>query len=883
MKAEDGDSMERGNGVDRAQIAEAIRQAEEAEAARVGPDGAGDGLPPGGTFPGYDVVREIHRGGQGVVYLAIQRTTKRKVAIKVLHDGPFLGSAGRARFEREVQILGQLHHPNIVAIHDSGVTASGSFFYVMEYISGRPLDAVLAESGARPIGETLRLFQTICDAVAAAHLRGVIHRDLKPANIRIDARGEPVLVDFGLAKIAAPDVTEESRVRPMTTTGQFVGSLPWASPEQAEGNGEKIDLRTDVYSLGVILYQMLTGGRFPYQVIGNIRDVLDNILRTEPARPSTIRRKIDDEVETIVLKCLSKDRERRYQSAGELARDVGHYLSGAPIEAKRDSGWYVLTKTLRRYRVRAGVAATMLLMLVVFAAGMTVMYVRATDAERRASLHAAREAVERARAEGNLAAVRRMARTMMDDFYESVSMLRGGTEPQRMVVEQAARYLEDLEAQGSEDPAYLIDLSLAQIRMGELLGGDRLHRLGDTAGAAARYEDAQRTLERAGTIAGVDRGALAGARARREAGAAWIAHQQRRYGDARGLYEGSLMLYDEAIGLAMGEERGRLRDARARVLVSLGDTLQRLAQESMDPAEGAQYLELALARYEESSAHWRGRIEEGRSDREAARELGVAMDHRAAAIIEVAGSLRRRGARLAEEAGAEAASPILDAAMATLMRARVGVVESRGEFERLSLEQPGNAELRRDLAVALHRLGMTYADEATLHSMRRSAPEGAVVGARERALDAYMEALAIHEELATADPSNLEAQRDLAMILNKVGNERRDLGFVPEAERTFERSLALRREIALSDPSPRHTRDLAVGWIKMGEVLRVRADSEPDAGAQRALLERAREHFGEGRVALGTLVESGLMRGDAPEIRQLEAAISGLEGLISGL
>ena len=141
-----------------------------------------------------------------------------------------------------------------------------------------------------------------------------------------------------------PGGSEEPGPEVVTQTGQFIGSLPWASPEQAEGLHEQVDLRTDVYSLGVNLYQMLTG-QFPYSVSGRMRDVLDNILRVDPAPPRRLRRAIDDEVETIVLKCLQKDRERRYQTAGELARDIEHYLAGELIEAKRDSGWYLLRKT----------------------------------------------------------------------------------------------------------------------------------------------------------------------------------------------------------------------------------------------------------------------------------------------------------------------------------------------------------------------------------------------------------------------------------------------------------------------------------------------------------------------------------------------------------
>lgn len=329
--------------------------------------------PPPDSFAGYQILKEIHHGGQGVVYQAVQKSTNRKVAIKVMKEGPFAGSADRARFDREVQVLGQLNHPSIVTIHDTGV-AAGSHFFVMDYVRGQPLDVYMA-SGERSIDETLRLFAEICDAVNAAHLRGVIHRDLKPGNIRIDPDGRPHILDFGLAKVA----TTEAEAAAMTMTGQFVGSLPWASPEQAEGSPGRIDVRTDVYSLGVVAYQMLTG-KFPYEVIGNMRDVLDRIMRAEPARPSTVRRQINDEVETIILKCLGKERERRYQTAGELARDVRHYLAGEPLEAKRDSGWYVLRKVLGRHKVTVGVAAAFSVLL-----GFSVVITGKYYAEREAN------------------------------------------------------------------------------------------------------------------------------------------------------------------------------------------------------------------------------------------------------------------------------------------------------------------------------------------------------------------------------------------------------------------------------------------------------------------------------------------------------------------
>lgn len=333
------------------------------------------------VVPGYRVLGEIHRGGQGVVYRAVQERTKRVVALKVLHGGPLAGPRERLRFEREVQLLASLDHPGIVTVHDTG-EADGGFYLVMDHIAGLPLDRYVA-ARRPPLRELLTLFARICDAVHAAHLHGVIHRDLKPSNIRVDDDGAPHVLDFGLAKTTLrgdADVTE---------TGQFVGSLPYASPEQAAGHAT-IDIRTDVYSLGVVLHVLLTG-ELPIDVSGSLEAVLDRIARVEPTPPDRHRPDIDDDVSTITVRCLAKDRERRYQSAGELARDVRRYLDGLPIEAKRDSAWYVAEMVVARHKVPIVVAV---LFLVVLTAGFLVSFVqwhraeqeaeRARGAERRA-------------------------------------------------------------------------------------------------------------------------------------------------------------------------------------------------------------------------------------------------------------------------------------------------------------------------------------------------------------------------------------------------------------------------------------------------------------------------------------------------------------------
>ncbi|MBZ0171528.1 MAG: serine/threonine protein kinase, partial [Phycisphaerales bacterium] len=450
---------------DRALILEAFEQADRA----VGSDHPGadehDRSPdlPEGLFPGYEILREIHRGGQGVVYKATQRSTKQTVAIKLMHGRAAIDTSGRSRFEREVHVLGRLDHPGIVNVHDSGVTTDGGLYYVMDYVGGKPLDAIVREwrsraeriragsstsrassrssaLGASELRDRLALFAKVCEGVNAAHLNGVIHRDLKPANVRLDTRGEPVVVDFGLAKVSDSGVTTGGGAREMTTTGQFIGSMPWSSPEQAEGAHDSVDTRSDVYSLGVILYQIITGGRFPYVVIGTMREVMHNIVNSEPERPSLIDRGINDEVETITLKALAKERERRYQTAGELARDVRRYLAGEPIEAKRDSGWYVLSKTLSRHKLPVGFIAGIALLTLAFTVALIGKYTEANELRGLAVQEAAvaglaeqQAKIERDRAEANFDAVRDLARTFMFDFHDEIEHLRGATEARTLV------------------------------------------------------------------------------------------------------------------------------------------------------------------------------------------------------------------------------------------------------------------------------------------------------------------------------------------------------------------------------------------------------------------------------------------------------------------
>lgn len=337
------------------------------------------------AIEGYRDLVEIGRGGQGAVYRGVQESTSRVVAIKVLLEGTFAADAIRGRFEREIRLIAELHHPCIVQIYDSGIMDDGRLFYSMEYIDGQPFNAFARslDKDSKGRRKLLEIFAATCDAVSHAHHRGVIHRDLKPSNIRVDENGVPHVLDFGLAKPSQDTVLAGDHATELSITGQFIGSLPWVSPEQASGSGNGADVRADIYALGMILFNALTD-EFPYKTSGVLREVLDAIALTEPTRPSLINRSIDNDLETILLRCLAKDPMRRYQSASELAREIRRLLAGEPIEAKRDSAVYVFRKTIARHRAATATSLFIGIALILFGITMTVLYNRAMSAEHLA-------------------------------------------------------------------------------------------------------------------------------------------------------------------------------------------------------------------------------------------------------------------------------------------------------------------------------------------------------------------------------------------------------------------------------------------------------------------------------------------------------------------
>ena len=831
------------------------------------------------TIPGYEIVRELHRGGQGVVFQAVQRSTKRKVALKVLYDNPLEGSKGRARFEREVEVLSQLDHPNIVGVLDSG-EADGSFWYAMDYISGVTLRELIDRTRDTPmaISDALALFAKVCDAVNAAHLAGVIHRDLKPSNVIVDGRGEPHIVDFGLAKVGVGSVTHTSKVELMTVTGQFIGSLPWASPEQAEGRSNALDVRTDVYSLGVMLYQLLTGGRFPYEVIGHMKDVLDNILRRAPDRPSTVRRQIRDEVETIVLKALSKERERRYQTAGELGRDLQRYLAGEPIEAKRDSGWYVVRTTVRRYRVPAAIGGGLIAATVVVAVVMSVLWSRAKDAEARAeaALVAERTALEETReAYEN---VREMATSLVFEFGDEVRDLRGGTEAHRLVVERGQEHLATLRGRldgAEEDAAYLLELADAHDRLGDLAsgpGGQRLHR----SDVAREAYEAARAIREDLRDRREDDPELTWALARSRAALAWLARLDDDDAAAMDGYLAAIDLADRAIGLVEPTRDGAaglkldIAHDRARWLLLAGDMEERALLAAAQRMDGETAADRAQDFYRRARSAWDGSARDADADDERRRraEAGVASAQRSSAELSV---LRGRLAMGRVDDEGEAA---LSEAVERFLAGRDAARAAAARFAALAEGQPERAEWRREWWRCLHAAG----DGA----MRGAEAAGRLGDAARRteldseALELFEAALSIAEGLSREDGSNREAARDVARVLNKVARQQLALGRHDDALRGFERSLAIRREVEAGDPVPDHTIDVAVALFRLGDFFERHAEAEPAARSER--LERSVEYFARALATMRRLADAGALGQDDRRLASMARAVERVRG-----
>ncbi|HEY7090093.1 MAG TPA: tetratricopeptide repeat protein [Tepidisphaeraceae bacterium] len=340
------------------------------------------------NIPRYRILRLLGTGGMGAVYQAEQQQPHRTVALKVIKPGIVTAELLR-RFGHETEVLGRLQHPGIAQIYDAGTVqadAGPQAYFAMELVRGEagvraPSIVEFADRKKLTPQQRLELLAKVADAVHYAHQKGVIHRDLKPANILVDEQGQPKILDFGVARVTDADV---KNVTVQTDVGQIIGTLPYMSPEQAGGDPAQLDTRSDVYSLGIVAYELLAG-KLPYELKTlMIHEAVRVIREEEPSRLSAVSKTYRGDIETIVAKALAKEKERRYQSAAELAADARRYLADEPIMARPPSARYQLGKFARRNKALVGGVAAVLAVLVAGVVVSSLLAVRARRAETRA-------------------------------------------------------------------------------------------------------------------------------------------------------------------------------------------------------------------------------------------------------------------------------------------------------------------------------------------------------------------------------------------------------------------------------------------------------------------------------------------------------------------
>ncbi|MBS1850282.1 MAG: protein kinase [Acidobacteria bacterium] len=788
----------------------------------------------------YQAVSKVGEGGMGAVYRAVRVDDHylKHVAIKLVRSGFATGLYLR-RFKNERQIMASLEHPNIARLLDGGATETGLPYLVMEYIEGQPIDEY-CDTHRLNLQERLQLFVQVCSAVQYAHQNLIIHRDLKPGNILVTADGTPKLLDFGIAKLLAPELFFQT-VDP-GVTGQRAMTPEYASPEQVMG--EAITTASDVYTLGVILYRLLTGHPpyhlrhlSPLEIARLISDsapekpssvvlksveiphgegeVLrltpDSVSSTREGRPALLRRRLAGDLDNIVLKAMRKDPARRYASAEQLAEDIRRYLDGMPVQARPDTFFYRSGKFILRHKTGMAAVAVILLTLM---GGVALAARQAHLAE-----------VQRARAEARFNDVRKLARKLLFDVHDSIQYLPGAMPARKVIVENALEYLDSLAKESSGDISIQRELATAYLKVGDVQGRDLRSNLGDTAGALASYRKALAIRSR-----------LAEANPNSPEAMSDLAEGHDRLGEILskvGDYEEALTHAQEAV-----------------------DIRQRLAAAA--PSDKDALLNLAVA-YDGLGNVQADRGELDRSLVSARKSLPI---FESLLQRDPQNKLYRRSVSLAHKklGGIAEATGKLELALQEYQR-------SLHMDQQLVAENPNDGLYRRGLSISYSNIGDVLFK----------------TGRYGEALRQYHQAVAIDDALSAADAQDDWARKYLVYNYLRLGDAQLKVQDAAGAQSTYEKCLRVAKARVTADASNAGAlADLAEAYARLGTLhLSEGMKAELPAPARRRRLRSARSWYQASLKLWREIRDRGILRGVqarvpdqvAADLAQCEAAL----------
>jgi non-specific serine/threonine protein kinase/serine/threonine-protein kinase len=815
----------------------------------------------------YRILEEVGRGGMGAVFAAVRDDGEfeQKVALKLIKSGLSTTTIVR-RFRHERQILASLEHPHIARLLDGGMSDDGVPFYVMEYVEGEPIDEYCRARGLG-VRERLGLFRQVCAAVSYAHRRLIVHRDLKPSNILVTGEGRAKLLDFGIAKV----VSQGDGDAQGTATQLGLMTPDYASPEQFRG--EPVTTSTDVYSLGVVLYELLTDA-LPYSLSGlRLDQMLKVVCETEPARPSHAaaergplavglrtrpmpgvaggdarppRRETSQpavgnpqslrgDLDNIVLKALRKEPERRYESVEQFSEDVRRHLAELPVSARPDTFAYRASKFVRRNRVAVVAASLVFLALIAGILG-TAYQARVARGERE-------------RAEKRFEQVRKLANNVVFKYHDAIASLPGATAAREMLVKDATEYLDILSRDAQDNPGLARELALAYLKIGNVQGEAYQANVGDSGGALVSYRKSLDILER---LDAEQPGRLENLRDLHAAAQATATHLVRlqRWREAEEAGERQLQLARRlnAVGPGVPGNRNLL----ARSYQVRGET----AEFSGGHEECIRWFRLSLEEAERAAAD----DPEGELTRRvlasSLQRLGTRLELHAETLREAgepaaaaapfhaeSEQLHRRSLQLCEGLRRDfpqkaayarfvaAASLNLGTALARTGRGHEGVpliLRSLETLRAISEGDPKNREAKRDVAETWQYMAFARA----------------AMGQPDEAVEADRHSLSILEEITAADHSNVEFLRQTHATYNHTGDLLARQGRLAEALDYYRHGMAYAARMSAVNESPQVALLRSESDRKIGQAYLALAAVGRDPGAlaaARTHLQKARE------------------------------------------